>query len=204
MGHPLTSKPAVYREHEVLKKLFRPSGFKLGLLLTMLFCLVKLNYLFFPEAHAFRFIENIENSLLDLKFQIRGGPKTAEEKQAFQEQAHVVVAAIDEKSVRMPDLGMFPWSRDKIAMLIRQLNRCGAKVIGFDVVFSEPDASRTAPVVGSIVEKYSQAASKDEVFSKELEEIYGRVQGDKILAAAIEESENVVLGYFFFILSNSL
>jgi adenylate cyclase len=182
----------------VLKKLFRPSGFKLGLLLTLLFCLVKLNYLVFPEAHAFRFVDNIENSLLDLKFQIRGGPKTAEEKQAFQEKAHVVVAAIDEKSVRMPGLGMWPWPRDKIAMLIQQLNRCGAKAIGFDVVFSEPDASRTAPVVGSIVEKYAQAAAKDEAFSKELEEIYGRVQGDKILAAAIEESENVVLGYFFF------
>jgi adenylate cyclase len=182
----------------VLKKLFRPSGFKLGLLLTLLFCLVKLNYLVFPEAHAFRFVENIENSLLDLKFQIRGGPSTPEEKQAFQDKAHVVIAAIDEKSVRMEDLGMFPWSRDKIGLLIQQLNRCGAKVIGFDVVFSEPDSSRTAPVVESIVEKYSQASTKDDVFQKELEEIYTRVQGDKILAKVIEESENVVLGYFFF------
>jgi adenylate cyclase len=185
-------------EQNVLKKLFRPSGFKLGLLLTLLFCLVKLNYLVFAGAHAFRFIENIENSLLDLKFQIRGGPGTPEEKQVFQEKAHVVIAAIDEKSVRMEDLGMFPWPRDKIGMLIRQLNKCGAKVIGFDVVFSEPDASRTAPVVGSIVEKYAQASSRDEAFQKELEEIYARVQGDKILAKVIEDSENVVLGYFFF------
>ena len=68
----------------MLKKLFRPSGFKLGLLLTLLFCLVKLNYLVFPEAHAFRFIENIDNSILDLKFHFRGGPGTPEFRLAFQ------------------------------------------------------------------------------------------------------------------------
>ena len=84
----------------MLGKLFRPTGYKLGLLLTLVFGLVKLNVLVLSGAHAFVFLDNIENALLDLKFLIRGGPGTPEERQAFQEDAHVVIVAIDEKSVR--------------------------------------------------------------------------------------------------------
>ena len=49
----------------------------------------------------------------------------------------VTIIDIDEKS--LAKLGQWPWPRTRIADLIASLTRLGAVVIGFDIVFSEPD-----------------------------------------------------------------
>ena len=49
----------------------------------------------------------------------------------------VVMAVIDEKSLDRE--GRWPWPRSKIARLIDLLSQDGAKVLGFDVTFIEPD-----------------------------------------------------------------
>src|SRR6266404_6288890 len=49
----------------------------------------------------------------------------------------VTIIDIDEKS--LAKLGQWPWPRTRIADLIANLTRLGAVVIGFDIVFSEPD-----------------------------------------------------------------
>src|SRR5258707_1208489 len=49
----------------------------------------------------------------------------------------VTIIDIDEKS--LAKLGQFPWPRTRIADLIANLTKLGAVVIGFDIVFSEPD-----------------------------------------------------------------
>jgi adenylate cyclase len=52
----------------------------------------------------------------------------------------VVVVDIDESSLLRE--GRFPWSRDRLALLVDQLfNRYQARAIGFDVLFSERDTS---------------------------------------------------------------
>src|ERR1700747_2016182 len=52
----------------------------------------------------------------------------------------IVILDIDEKS--LGKLGRWPWSRDKIATLIDKLfNEYGVVIVGFDVVFAEPDDS---------------------------------------------------------------
>src|ERR1700683_62351 len=50
---------------------------------------------------------------------------------------NVVIAQIDDQSIAT--LGRFPWSRSVEANLVDALARDGAKVIGFDVFFSERD-----------------------------------------------------------------
>jgi adenylate cyclase len=52
-----------------------------------------------------------------------------------------VVVDIDEASIRQ--LGQWPWPRTDIATLTSRLGQAGARVVAFDVVFSEPD--RTSP-----------------------------------------------------------
>lgn len=52
---------------------------------------------------------------------------------------NVVIAVIDNASVSKDQLGRWPWPRSYIGMLVDALNRHGAKVIGFDVFFTEPD-----------------------------------------------------------------
>src|SRR2546430_1194535 len=49
----------------------------------------------------------------------------------------VTIIDIDEKS--LAKLGQWPWPRTRIADLIAGLTGLGAVVIGFDIVFSEPD-----------------------------------------------------------------
>jgi adenylate cyclase len=53
----------------------------------------------------------------------------------------VAVAAIDEKSLALH--GRWPWSRSVLADIVRRLDTLGARVIAFDVFFSEPE-NRTA------------------------------------------------------------
>ncbi|MEO8385154.1 MAG: CHASE2 domain-containing protein, partial [Betaproteobacteria bacterium] len=49
----------------------------------------------------------------------------------------IVIVGIDEESLR--EIGRFPWSRAIYATLIDKLTAADAKVIGFDIVLTEPD-----------------------------------------------------------------
>ena len=56
----------------------------------------------------------------------------------------IVILDIDEKS--LAEVGRWPWSRDKMAMLTTGLfERYGIAILGFDVVFAEPDSSSGLP-----------------------------------------------------------
>lgn len=75
-----------------------------------------------------RFFEVLEEKTLDMRFQFRGtippGPET-------------VIAAIDEKSIK--ELGRFPWPRSVWGRVVDRLTEDGAKVIVFDVFFTEAE-----------------------------------------------------------------
>jgi adenylate cyclase len=49
----------------------------------------------------------------------------------------VVIVDIDEKSLK--EIGQWPWPRTRVADLIARLTELGALVVGFDIVFAEPD-----------------------------------------------------------------
>lgn len=51
----------------------------------------------------------------------------------------VVVVAIDEKSLKA--VGQWPWPRAHLAQVLDRLHEAGAKVVGVDAVFAEPDRS---------------------------------------------------------------
>lgn len=54
----------------------------------------------------------------------------------------LVLAAIDDLS--LTKIGRWPWSRSKIAELVNKLNLYGAKVVAFDIFFSEPEVACNA------------------------------------------------------------
>ena len=93
----------------------------------------------------------------------------------------VTIVDIDEKS--LAKLGQWPWPRTVIADLITDLTRLGAVVIGFDVVFSEPD--RLNPDVAARTMR-----DLDEATRTKLREL---PSNDQVLADAIHRSR-VVLG----------
>jgi adenylate cyclase len=93
----------------------------------------------------------------------------------------VVIVDIDEKSLRA--LGQWPWPRTRIAEMITRLTNLGALVIGFDVVFAEPD--RLSPQLAA------------ETFRDLDEPTRNRLRGlpsnDQVMAEAMRQSK-VVLG----------
>ncbi len=54
----------------------------------------------------------------------------------------LVLAAIDDKS--LTKIGRWPWTRTHIANLVNKLNNYGAKVVAFDIFFSEPELACNA------------------------------------------------------------
>ncbi len=86
------------------------------------------------------------------------------------EPAPVRIVDIDDESLRR--LGQWPWPRTRIAELIEKLQAQGVTVIGFDVVFAEPD--RTSPksmvdiwnVPGDLRERLLRIPDHDETLAK--------------------------------------
>ena len=75
---------------------------------------------------------SFDNRLTDVMFTIRGKTPIS---------GSVVIVDIDDASLAR--IGQWPWPRNTVAELVSQIHQAGAKVIGFDIVFAEPD--RTSP-----------------------------------------------------------
>ena len=105
----------------------------------------------------------------------------------------VAIIAIDEKS--LDKFWRWPWPRKRIAELVDKLKKAGAKVVAFDIIFSEPDESSGLNVIKSIKSKLK---NKDAETQSLVEEIEKDADNDKKLERAVKNNPAVVLGYFFF------
>ena len=86
---------------------------------------LSLLYIFYPTLP-----DSIDNRLRDKLFTMRGEiPNTQ----------NVVIIDIDEQSLE--SLGQWPWSRNKIAKILTNLNEVNIGLIAFDIVFAEEDNS---------------------------------------------------------------
>jgi len=157
-----------------LKKMIAPSGFKVGLLLTGISLIIY--FMGFP------FLSVMEQKAYDLHFRSRGPVKPGSD---------VVIVGIDEKSVDL--IGRWPWPRTRIAELVDQLNKYGAKVVAFDIVFSEPDESSGSVALRDLQKKIIDRESLVAVDAAAL-----AADNDSRFAASLSSYKNAVLGYFFF------
>jgi adenylate cyclase len=132
-------------------------------------------------------LEAIELNWLDLRFRARGPLAPGPE---------VVVAAIDEKSLAAE--GRWPWPRSRIAALVDTLSRDGAKVIGFDVVFSDTEQDARLPLIDRIEHAVATLKIDNPRLKGVLRESREAADHDRVLARALQRSSApVVLGYFF-------
>lgn len=96
----------------------------------------------------------------------------------------IAIVDIDEASLARH--GRFPWPRDLIATLIEELSdRQGARVIGLDIVMSEPERNPIDPLL----------PLADEEARTVLRRIAPRLDRDRRLAEALSH-RSVVLGYY--------
>jgi len=107
------------------------------------------------------------------------------------DQRPVVIVDIDERSLRTA--GQWPWPRTLVADLVTRLNNLGAAVIGFDVIFAEPD--RLSPQVAAEIfpnldddvrRKLRALPSSDEIFADAIRHAHV-VLGETGLSVAVPE-----------------
>jgi adenylate cyclase len=164
--------------NERMKKIFSVSPLKITVLVIFLALVM-----FFIDVPFLRFMEL---KALDLRMVSRGRITPGGE---------TVIAAIDEKS--LGELGRWPWPRTTIARLVDKLKGCGAKAVGFDIVFSEPDQNSSLSAIVDLSKEVKKIGLKDKRVQGLLDKKKLVADTDAALAKAIKRAKNVTLGYFF-------
>ena len=183
------------KKRRLLPKL---SVFRLSILVSLVFFMI---FLFKEErGWDFGFFDLMELKALDVKFLNRGVTPHSNK---------VAVAAVDEKSIEA--LGRWPWNRKHVAAMIDALNMAGARVIAFDVVFSDEDRSRFSYVVDELTQDIRKQEPEDcdescretrEDIIEYMDSLKDENDPDKILAESIAKADEndvgVILGFFIF------
>lgn len=102
----------------------------------------------------------------------------------------IVIIDIDEKSLAAE--GRWPWPRDKIAALTERLFAGGAVVVGFDIIFSEPERNKAAAVLARVAADQPDNAA----LIRNLEALLPHFDNDHRLAESLD-GRDVTLGYLF-------
>jgi adenylate cyclase len=161
------------------KKLFKYSTRIFAAAVSVLIILAALN-----QGSSASLFTRIEYLLYDVRFNLFL-PIT----QRPHSDHKIAIIDIDETSII--NEGRFPWSRQKIALLIEKLGASGAVVIAFDVVFSEKEVNPVEhinrAVPGSIFNKLGK---------QDWQAIKNMADADQVMADAIAQ-QDVVLGFFF-------
>src|SRR5205085_12157568 len=101
--------------------------------------------------------------------------------QSYDPRLPVRIVDIDEPSLAR--LGQWPWPRTKVRDLLLELTGKGAAVVGFDILFAEPDRTSVEEIVKQL--PAAQAALLTENAASE-------PTHDQIFAAALENTPSVL------------
>jgi len=106
----------------------------------------------------------------------------------------IAIVAIDDDSIDR--IGRWPWPRTKIAEGIERLTEAGARVIGLDILLTEPAPKPKALTAQLELAEMLEKEGKIEQARKIREEARA-LDEDRVLADAIRRSGRVVLPMFF-------
>lgn len=162
----------------IILSLLKPSPFKIGCLVVLTSCLVFYSF----GGQKPRLITSMDNRIFDTMFQLRGSMETTNS---------VVIVDIDEKSLN--ELGQWPWPRNVVAQLIKNIHAAGAKSIGFDVVFAEEDRTSPKQFVDEIVSNLGLKIPPEDIQTFKQDDALNH---DLILGNTVADAP-VVLGYVF-------
>jgi adenylate cyclase len=158
----------------------------LGVLVTLLgLILFRFSGIGSIDSRAgFAFLQSIEQSSLDLRFEMRG---------ARPHDDRIVIVGIDEQTLQKIDA--FPLPRKSYASLINKLSAGGARVIAFDVTFPTPESNSGGEALRKLQAELGPSASP--ALRKQIQDLERASDQDAELAAAMKDSGNVVLGHIF-------
>jgi adenylate cyclase len=136
-----------------------------------------------PHA-GFVFLHSIEESSLDLRFQLRGQRPHDD---------RIVIVGIDEKTLQK--IGSFPLPRKNYATLVNQLNAGAARVIAFDATFPVPESNSATEALEKL--RRDVASIAPPAVLTQMNELEAASDQDALLASAMKNGGNVVLGHLF-------
>ena len=137
------------------------------------------------------FLDILELKLYNVMVGLRGDPGS---------QSDIVIVDIDDDSIEK--IGRWPWPRYILADGIRKINSGGPKVIGLNLILSEPEESTGLKTVKELEALFTATFSdktgeKGAAYLQALQNTMEKLDNDKKLAEAIKESGKVVLPVFF-------
>ena len=156
---------------KILKK--HPSLFW-GLFVTIIFLGLGL--------FGLKFLDTLELKLYDVMTNLRSEPQSS---------SNIVIVDIDNDSIEK--LGRWPWPRSLLAEGINKINEGNPRVVGLNIMLSEPEESAGLRELITLEELYTknvldQASSKDAMFLQTLREAIAKIDNDKKLEASIKRS----------------
>lgn len=154
----------------------------IGVIVLALFCGHALQWYRLP------LLDNLENLVYDTRLQLTM-PRTVDNR--------IVILDIDEKSLAEKERGgegRWPWSRDRLALLLDRLfDKYQVAIVGFDVLFAERDESSGVRVLERLGERELKNIPQ---FQEALRQLKPELEYDNIFAQRMK-GRAVVLGYSF-------
>ena len=132
------------------------------------------------------FMDTLENKILDFRFLIRGRAEPG---------GQVVIIAIDEKT--LDELGRWPFPRSYFVDVVRNLNENGVKVLGFDMIFSEPDIYSGITTIDYIEKEVRKNNLRSPNVNRILLNARDKLDNDRHLSEEMKRTPEAILGYFF-------
>jgi len=145
------------------------------------------------------FFESLEYKLYDLRAKFRKSQGPSDK---------ITIVTIDDQSIN--NIGRWPWPRSIIAGLIDQISQFGPKVIGMNILFTDPDRNQGLEEISRLktnfvnmmfqLQKKLKSKSDQELlmnFLQEMTDAEASLDNDAILSESISKAENIVLPMFF-------
>ena len=132
--------------------------------------------------YQFGFVSRLDAIIYDTKVRLTM-PQSVDER--------VVILDIDEKS--LGEIGRWPWGRDRVSQLVRKLfDQHGITLLGFDVVFAEPDESSGLKVLDRLARSELKDSSQ---FQAVLQSLRPQLDNDGSFIETLK-GRPVILGYY--------
>src|ERR1700723_3597316 len=133
---------------------------------------------------GFVFLQSIEESSLDLRFEMRG---------VRLHDNGIVIVGIDEKTLRQ--IGSFPRPRKAYPKLVNELNAGGARVTAFAATFPGRESNSAVEALTKL--RSDVAGSAPPAVLTQINELEAASDQDALFASAMKNGGNVVLGHIF-------
>ena len=138
------------------------------------------------------FLESIELKTFDLRTRLNQTQKVP---------PTVVIVSIDDESIAK--MGRWPWPRSVIARMIDLLSKNGARVIGVDILFSEPEKNQGLREIQTLKEIFLSRILKPrptmemKKFLRYLTKAEANLDNDSKLISSVKKAGNVILPMYF-------